>query len=236
VARVIAVFNQSGGVGKTTLTMNLGHHLAALDQKVLLVDMDPQGSLTTFMGLDPFELETTVYQSIMMDESPPIHSEIHGMDLVPSNINLCGAEMELVTADMRDFRLKEALQRLQNEYNFILVDCPPSLGILSYISLVAATHILVPIQTHYKALMGTGLLFQTIQRVRSRANKNLKIAGFVPTLYDQRNSQCERSLASIRQQLQKAGTIFPPVPAAIAFADAAEKHKPLAVYSTTHKR
>ncbi len=172
-SRVIALFNQAGGVGKSTLTMNLGYHLALLKQRVLLVDMDPQASLTVFMGLEPSELDKSIYEAILIGEPLPIHQSIHNMDLAAANINLSGAELELVVADMRDVRLKEALKPLRKHYDFILVDCPPSLGILSYISLVAATHVLIPIQTQYKALKGTELLLNTIARVRSRANRQV---------------------------------------------------------------
>ena len=116
-SKIIAVFNQSGGVSKTTLTMNLGYHLAQSKQKVLLVDMDPQGSLTAFMGLEPSDLDKTVYEAIIGEEPLPIHQNIHGMDLVPANINLSGAELELVIADMRDIRLKEALEPVLTQYN-----------------------------------------------------------------------------------------------------------------------
>ena len=157
-AKVIALFNQAGGVSKTSLTMNLGYHLAQRSHRVLLIDMDPQASLTTFMGVDIYNLSRTVYEAVVRDEEMPIQPNIHGMDLAPANIRLSGAELELVVADMRDIRLKEALAPLLPAYDFILIDCPPSLGILSYISLVAATHTLIPIQTHYKSLVGTDLL------------------------------------------------------------------------------
>ncbi|MCC5664797.1 ParA family protein [Nostoc sp. CHAB 5784] len=233
-SKIIAVFNQSGGVSKTTLTMNLGYHLAQSKQKVLLVDMDPQGSLTAFMGLEPSDLDKTVYEAIIGEEPLPIHQNIHGMDLAPANINLSGAELELVIADMRDIRLKEALEPVLTQYNFILIDCPPSLGILSYISLVAATHVLIPIQTEYKALKGTELLLTTIARVRSRANKKLKIAGVVPTMYDNRTGQGSQSLQSITNSLSKIGTIYSAIPRSVVFADAAQEHIPLALYNPKH--
>ncbi len=160
--KIIALFNQSGGVGKTSLTMNLGYQLAQRDLKVLLVDMDPQSSLTSFLGLDIYQLDKTIYQSITQYESLPIHHNIHGMDLVPSNIQLSAAEMELVLAEFREVRLKDAIATVQEQYDFILIDCPPSLAILSYISLIAATHVLVPIQTHYKSLVGCNLLLETL--------------------------------------------------------------------------
>jgi chromosome partitioning protein len=234
VSRVIAVFNQSGGVGKTTLTMNLGYHLTLLKKRVLLIDLDPQASLTAFMGLEPSDLEKTIYDSVMASEALPIHTNIHGVDLVPSNINLSGAELELVVADMRDFRLKEALSSVVNKYDFIFIDCPPSLGILSYISLVAASYVLIPIQTHYKSLKGTELLLSTISRVKSRANKHLSIAGIVPTMHESRTVQGSMALQSIQDQLSKIGTVFPTIPRSISFADASQEHIPLVVYNPKH--
>ncbi len=231
--KIIALFNQSGGVAKTTLTMNLGFHLAEKKYRVLLVDLDPQGSLTTFMGLEPNELEQTIYNAIIFHESLPIHRDIHNMDLSPANIDLSGAELELVMADLRDFRLKQALEPVQSQYDFILIDCPPSLGLLSYISLVAATHVLIPIQAEYKALRGTELLFQTIQRVKKGANKKLKIAGFVPTMYNVRTIHSEKSLKAIKE-LAKLGEVFPPIPRTIVFADASQKQLPLAKYEPKH--
>ena len=232
--QVIAVFNQSGGVGKSTLTMNLGYHLGQLKKRVLLVDMDPQASLTAFMGLEPSDLDKTIYESVMASEPLPIHTDLHGVDLVPANINLSGAELELVVADMRDYRLKEALSAVIDKYDFIFIDCPPSLGILSYISLVAATHVLIPIQTQYKALKGTELLLSTIARVRSRANKTLSVAGVVPTMHESRTVQGVMSLQSIQEQLSKIGTVFPIIPRSVSFADASQEHIPLALYNPKH--
>ena len=234
VSKTIALFNQSGGVGKSTLTMNLGYHLARRKQRVLLVDMDPQASLTNFMGLEPADISDTIYQSILLGDELPINVDIHGMDLVPANIDLSGAELELVVADMRDIRLKDALEPTQNEYDFILIDCPPSLGILSYISLVASTHVLIPIQTQYKALKGTELLLNTVTRVRSRANKQLAIAGFVPTLHDTRTVQGEMTLQSIQNQLCKIGKVFSTIPRAVAFADASQEQVPLSIFNPKH--
>jgi chromosome partitioning protein len=233
-SRVITLFNQSGGVSKSTLAMNLAYHLQERKHRVLLIDMDPQGSLTTFMGLDPTSLKQTVYDSILHSKPLPIHAKIHGMDLAPANINLSAAELELVVADMRDGRLKEAIEPVLEQYDFILIDCPPSLGLLSYISLVASTHVLVPIQTQYKAFCGTELLLSTVARVRSRPNRKLKIAGFIPTMYDSRNVQDFRTLEAIREQLAKVGEVYEPIPRSTAFADASEDHVPLAVYNRKH--
>ncbi len=231
--RIIALFNQAGGVAKSTLTMNLGYHLAQKEHRVLLVDMDPQASLTKFMGLIPKELDSTVADAIIEELPLPIHEAIHGMDLAPANRVLSGAEMQLVNTPLRDFRLKEALDPLLSEYEFILIDCPPSLGLLSFVSLVAATHVLVPIETHIKAFEGTDELLQTLNSVK-KANKKLQIAGFVPTRYAKSNSADVRTLGAIQEQLSSWGKIFPPVPRATAFVDASEEREPLAVYDPKH--
>ena len=231
--RIIALFNQAGGVAKSTLTMNLGYQLAQLQHRVLLVDIDPQASLTKFMGLIPKELSSTVADAIVEELPLPIHEAIHDMDLAPANRILSGAEMQLVNAPLRDFRLKEALEPISHEYDFILIDCPPSLGLLSFISLVAATHVLVPIETHIKAFEGTDELLQTLNSVK-KANKKLSIAGFVPTRYAKSNSADVRTLGAIQEQLSSWGKVFPPVPRATAFVDASEEREPLAVYAPKH--
>lgn len=240
-SKIIALFNQAGGVAKTTLTMNLGYHLAELKtsrsrgkNRVLLIDIDPQATLTNFMGLEPSELKTTIYESIIEREELSIHTNIHNLDLVPSSQELSSAELELVVADMRDLRLKYALEPVQEQYDFILIDCPPSLGILSYIALVAATHVLVPIQTQYKSFLGAEMLLNTVSRVRSLPNRRLQIAGFVPTMFDSRNTQDERSLKAIQEQLSPVAQVFEPIPRSTAFADAAEDNLPLAVYNSRH--
>lgn len=234
-SRIIALFNQSGGVSKTTLTMNLGYHLALRHpNRVLLVDMDPQASLTTFMGLDPVELETTVYDAVVGEQPLAIQGKIHGLDIAPSNINLSAAELELVASMMREMRLKNALAPLLPNYDFILIDCPPSLGILSIVSLVAATHVLVPIQTQFKAFQGTDLLLRTIAGLRKAANRNLAIAGFIPTMYDGRTAQETRTFKAITEQLSPLAKVYDPIPRTIAFPDASEARVPLAKANSKH--
>ncbi|MBD2483993.1 ParA family protein [Planktothrix sp. FACHB-1365] len=228
--KVISLFNQAGGVGKTTITLNLGYHLAQRGNKILLVDLDPQASLTLFMGLDPHSLEKTVFDAIVNEEPLFIHKAIHRMDLAPTNINLSVAEIQLVNMDFRELRLKDALEPIRENYDFILIDCPPSLGLLSYISLVAATHVLVPIETHYKAFEGTNLLLQTVARVRKKGNRSLQIAGFVPSRYAATNSQDKRTLNAIQEQFSTVATVYEPIPRLTAFVDASEQQVPLAVY------
>jgi len=234
-SRIIALFNQSGGVSKTTLTMNLGYHLALRHpNRVLLVDMDPQASLTTFMGLDPVELKTTVYDAVVGEKPLPIQGKIHGLDIAPSNINLSAAELELVATLMREMRLKDALAPLLPSYDFILIDCPPSLGILSIVSLVAATHVLVPIQTQFKAFQGTDLLLRTVAGLRKAANRNLAIAGFIPTMYDGRTAQETRTFKAIKEQLSPLAKVYDPIPRTIVFPDASEARVPLAIANSKH--
>jgi chromosome partitioning protein len=229
--RVIALFNQSGGVGKTTITMNLGYQLASRGHRVLLIDMDPQASLTTFMGLDVGNQDKTIYDALISEnEEPiPIYPDLHQMALSPATILLANAEQELVLAEQREIRLKEPLTVLQDQYDFILLDCPPSLGILSQISLVAATHVLVPIQTQFKALMGTDSLLQTVKKVQRRLNKTLTFAGFCPTMYSPSNALDQRTLEAVIEQLSPLGRIFTPIPRATALAEASEYGKPLAL-------
>lgn len=214
--------------------MNLGYQLAQRGHRMLLVDMDPQASLTNFMGVEAYKLSKTVYHAIVQDEELPIHSNLHGVDLAPTNIQLSGAEMELVLAEFREIRLKDALAPVQDQYDFILIDCPPSLAILSYISLVASSHVLVPIQTHYKSLIGCNLLLDTIARVRQRANRTIKIAGFIPTMHEGQTVQGKTSLSTIQNQLSSVAPVLPAIPRAIAFADAAQFHEPLALNSPKH--
>lgn len=136
--------------------------------------------------------------------------------------------------DFREVRLKEAIEPIRNNYDFILIDCPPSLGLLSYSSLVAASHLLIPIETHYKAFQGTNLLLQTVAQVKKRGNRNLKIAGFIPSRYAASNSQDQRTLKAISEQFSNIATVYDPIPRATAFVDASEQQLPLAVYEPKH--
>ena len=234
-SRIITLFNQSGGVSKTTLTHNLGYHLATNKRRVLLIDMDPQASLTQFMGIDPELLSQTVYNAIIDEEPLFIYPEIiYGIAIAPTNINLSAAELLLPAATAREYRLAEALAPIKDNYDFILIDCPPSLGILSILSLTAATHLVVPIQCQFKSFLGTDLLLDTIARVKKKLNKNLQIAGFIPTMLDSRTAQETRTLNAVQEQLSQVGTIYPAIPKSIAFADASERRMPLAMYDKKH--
>lgn len=242
-SQVIALFNMSGGVGKSTLTMNLGYHLAEdFGKRVLLVDMDPQASLTTFMGLTPFDQEKTIYQSLLNKEPPPICSDLFKCDLIPSNIFLAQAELQLSSELRREYKLADTLAKVSKNYDVILLDCPPSLGLLSVNCLVAATYLLIPIQTEYKSVEATINLLQTTYEIAQEVNPSLLVAGTVPTMYDERTSQSRRALQTIQEVFGslrgnpsfKDAIVFPAIPRRTDFANAAAEHLPLAKYSSRH--
>jgi chromosome partitioning protein len=233
-AKIIALVNQAGGVAKTTLTMNLGYQLAKLQCRVLLVDLDPQASLTTFMGLESYDLPQTITHSLLNDDvGLKIYPNIHGMDLVPSNLDLSAAEFHLMNSLAREMKLKVILARYQQNYDFILIDCPPNMGILSTLALTAASHLLIPVQTHYKAFKGVEALLDTVRKIKNQVNPSLKIAGFIPTLHSNTNQDAS-ILAALKDNLSAIAPILSPIPRATAFADASMAHKPLALHQRSH--
>ena len=241
--QVIALFNMSGGVGKSTLTMNLGHHLSAdLRKRVLLVDMDPQASLTTFVGLVPFEIEKTVYDSLVSREPLPIISDPDMADIAPANIYLAQAELQLSSELRREYRLADAISKVSANYDAVLIDCPPSLGLLSVNCLVAANYLVIPIQTEYKSVEATINLLQTTYEIAQEVNPGLKVAGTIPTMYDERTSQARRALQTIEEVFTSLKSnpsfsetiIFPAIPRRTDFANAAAEHVPLAKYAPRH--
>jgi chromosome partitioning protein len=214
--------------------MNLGYHLQLKKRKVLLVDIDPQASLTTFMGLEPHEEGEIIADSLLNpDIKLSIRTNLHGMDLAPANIILSSVELQLAAVKSREVRLKQVLEPILSDYDFILIDCPPSLGILSILGLSAANYVLIPIQTHFKAFKGTELLLDSIKQVKKHINPKLAIAGIVPTLYVNAN-QDKVILEALKEQLSSLFTFYPAIPRATAFADAAMERVPLALYAPKH--
>jgi len=200
--RVLAVVNQKGGVGKTTTTVNLAAALAQAGRRVLLVDLDPQGNATMGSGVDKRAAARTVYHALLgLGELAGIRTraERGGYDVVPANRDLAGAEVELVELPARETRLKAALERVADDYDYILIDCPPSLSLLTVNALAAAQRVLIPMQCEYYALEGLSDLVGTIKRVRANLNPTLEIAGLLRTMYDPRNTlsqQVSRELES----------------------------------------
>jgi chromosome partitioning protein len=200
-ARVLAVVNQKGGVGKTTTSVNLAAALAQAGSRVLLVDLDPQGNATMGSGVDKRTLGRTVYHVLVgLAELPAarVRAERGGYDLLPSNRELAGAEIELVELPEREARLKNALSGVLPDYDFVLIDCPPSLSLLTVNALAAAQRVLIPMQCEYYALEGLSDLVGTIKRVRANLNPRLEIAGLLRTMYDPRNTLSQQ----VSQQLE----------------------------------
>ncbi|TAL14072.1 MAG: ParA family protein [Frankiales bacterium] len=200
-ARILAMCNQKGGVGKTTTTINLGAALAELDRKVLLVDFDPQGALSVGLGVNPLALEQTVYNLLMEPgvtaDDVVLTTDVPGLDLMPSNIDLSAAEVQLVNEVAREQTLARALAPIAPEYDVILVDCQPSLGLLTVNALTAADGVIIPSECEFFALRGVALLIQTIEKIRERLNPDLELEGILATMYDSRTLHGREVLARV---------------------------------------
>ncbi len=204
-AKVIAIFNQKGGVGKTTTNVNLAACLAELGKTVLIVDNDPQGNSTSGLGIDKDSTIYSLYDALIDDVDPldiVMKTDFKNLDIIPSNIQLAGAEIELIDLAQREQRLARIIGQLTDYYDYIFIDCPPSLGILTLNSLVAADGILIPIQCEYYALEGVSQLINTYKLVRKNLNKALTIEGVVISMYDPRNNLSQQVVAEVKKYFQ----------------------------------
>lgn len=190
--KAIAIFNQKGGVGKTTTNINLGASLAIKGQKVLMVDIDPQGNTTSGIGISKKDLEYTIYEVMVEDDfdcrKAVLHTSIENLDIIPASVDLAGAEVELVAIDGRERRLKSAIDKIKEDYDFVFIDCPPSLGLLTINSLTAVDSVLIPIQCEFYALEGVSQLVSTIELVKKSFNPSLEIEGVILSMFDGRTN------------------------------------------------
>ncbi|HUW51664.1 MAG TPA: AAA family ATPase [Sulfuricella sp.] len=201
-AKILAITNQKGGVGKTTTSVNLAASLAATKRRVLLIDLDPQGNATMGCGVDKMVLAQTVYHALLEEKSLAevrVVDTCGKFDLIPANRELAGAEVELVQELAREWRLKKALSEVENEYDYILIDCPPALNLLTVNALCAAHAVMIPMQCEYYALEGLSDLVQTIKKVRAALNPELEIEGLLRTMFDPRNTLAQQ----VSEQLQR---------------------------------
>jgi chromosome partitioning protein len=200
-ARIIAMANQKGGVGKTTTTINLGAALAEYGRRVLLVDFDPQGALSVGLGVNPHNLDVSIYNLLMQDDisidEVMIKTDVAGLHLLPANIDLSAAEIQLVTEVAREMALTRILRPVRKEYDYILIDCQPSLGLLAINALTVAHGVMIPLECEFFSLRGVALLLDTIDKVRERLNFDLELEGILATMYDSRTTHCRQVLQRV---------------------------------------
>ncbi len=236
-ARIIALCNQKGGVGKTTTTINLGAALADYGRKVLVVDFDPQGAASVGLGVNPNALDTTIY-NLLMERSVTFadvvrSTTVEGLDLLPANIDLSAAEVQLVGEVARESILSRVLRQAEEDYDVILVDCQPSLGLLTVNALTAAHGVLIPLECEFFALRGVALLIETVEKVRDRLNPRLQVDGILATMHDPRTLHSREVLARVNEAFgdQLLHTV---IGRTVKFPDSSVAAEPITSYAPTH--
>lgn len=232
--RIIAIANQKGGVGKTTTAINLSSCLAEKGKKVLSVDMDPQGNLTSGLGMEKGSVDKTIYDLIIGEASVDeviVKNEIDNLEIIPTSIDLSAAEIELIDIEDKEFILKNAIEKVKDDYDFIIIDCPPSLSMLTINAMTTADSVLVPIQCEYYALEGLSQLMHTVQLVKDRLNTKLEIEGVVFTMYDARTNLSLQVVENVKDNLEQ--NIYKTIiPRNIRLAEAPSYGMPINLYDS----
>lgn len=235
-AQIIAICNQKGGVGKTTTTVNLGAGLSELNQRVLMVDLDPQASMTACWGLGADGLDASIY-NLLIDDQVPVHGVLHKVrpliDVLPADIDLAAAEIELFSAFGRERILRDVLSSISNTYDYVLIDCPPNLGLLTINGLVASHGIIIPLQCEFLALRGLSMLLDTLHKVKRRLNPELEITGILATLYNTRTRHAREVLEEV-QSMFGARVFETVIKTSIRFAESTLAHMPILEYEPRH--